>query len=285
LLAADLYLVDWLTTKGYGFDVISDEDLHFEGSEILNPYRVVLTGAHPEYWTGQMLDGLEGYQKAGGRLLYLGGNGLYWVTSLDPKRPIIEVRRSLGTRLSTALDGEYYHSTTGERGGIWRARGRAPQKLVGVGFAAQGGVPGAPYRRQPGSFEDRARFIFEGINAGEIIGDFGLNTGAAGGFEIDRMDYSLGTPSNTLLLASSTDHQKSYWHTIEEAFVMGEHECASDKVRADMTFHEHPSGGGVFSVGSISWTGSLSHNTYRNNVSKITENVLKRFLLDKPLAS
>jgi N,N-dimethylformamidase len=91
---------------------------------------------------------------------------------------------------------------------------------------------------------------------------------------------------NALLLASSTDHEKSYWHTIEEAFVMGEHECASgsDKVRADMTFYEHPAGGGAFSVGSIAWTGSLSHNKYRNNVSTITENVLRRFLVNKPLA-
>jgi len=34
----------------------------------------------------------------------------------------------------------------------------------------------------------------------------------------------------------------------------------------------------VFSVGSIAWAGSLSHNRYRNNVSQITGNVLRRFL-------
>jgi N,N-dimethylformamidase len=37
-------------------------------------------------------------------------------------------------------------------------------------------------------------------------------------------------------------------------------------------------GGAVFSSGAISWCGSLSHNGYDNNVSRITENVLRKFL-------
>ena len=30
--------------------------------------------------------------------------------------------------------------------------------------------------------------------------------------------------------------------------------------------------------GSVTWTGSLSHNEYDNNVSRITQNVIDRFL-------
>ncbi len=51
-----------------------------------------------------------------------------------------------------------------------------------------------------------------------------------------------------------------------------------DEVRADMVYVPWPNGGAVFSVGSITWTGSLSHNGYDNNVSTVTENVLRRFL-------
>ena len=54
-------------------------------------------------------------------------------------------------------------------------------------------------------------------------------------------------------------------------------------MRSDLVFFEHPNGGAVFSVGSISWFGSLSHNNYENNVSRITGNVLKRFATDDPL--
>jgi N,N-dimethylformamidase len=52
----------------------------------------------------------------------------------------------------------------------------------------------------------------------------------------------------------------------------------ASRVRADMVYFEGPNGGAVFSTGSISWCGSLSHNGYDNNVSRITENVLRNFL-------
>ena len=44
-----------------------------------------------------------------------------------------------------------------------------------------------------------------------------------------------------------------------------------------MVYFETPNDGAVFSVGSINWQGSLSHNDYDNNVSRITENVLREF--------
>ncbi len=282
LFAADLYIIDWLEKKGIEYDAITDEDLHFDGTAALDGYRVVITGAHPEYWTLAMLDGLEGFLNGAGNLMYLGGNGLYWVTSMHAECPVIEVRRSMGTGLTRAPEGELFHSTTGEMGGIWRVRGRAPQKILGVGFSAQGGAPGSAYRREPGSFSPRAAFIFEGVGKDELIGNFGLNTGAAAGFEVDRLDYSLGTPLHTLNLASSEPHHDSYWHVVEEISIPGIHECGakSKKVKANLAYYEHPGGGAVFSVGSIAWAGSLSHNQYDNNVSRITENVLRRFMSD-----
>ena len=54
-------------------------------------------------------------------------------------------------------------------------------------------------------------------------------------------------------------------------------------IKADMVFFETPNGGGVFSVSSISYAGSLAHNGYNNNISRITENVVRRFLDPKPL--
>jgi N,N-dimethylformamidase len=51
----------------------------------------------------------------------------------------------------------------------------------------------------------------------------------------------------------------------------------NDRVRADMVYFEYPSGGAVFSTGSVSWSGCLFFNGYNNNVSRITENVLREF--------
>lgn len=278
----DLYLTDWLEVKGFRFDVATDEDLHAEGVELLKPYRVVLTGSHPEYCTERMLDGLEGYLRQGGRLMYLGGNGFYWVTSVDAERPhVIEVRRAeSGVRTWQAAPGEYYHSTTGELGGLWRFRGRAPQRIVGVGFSAVGSDRAAPYRRKAGSFDPRAKFIFEGIGPDEVIGDFGLHLGGAAGWEVDRADTLLGTPRHALVLASSFGHSDAYLLAVEEVWKI--HSLLSGTVnplvRADMVYFECPNGGAVFSTGSISWCGSLSHNNYNNNVSRITQNVLQRFI-------
>ena len=286
---ADLHLLDWLEAKGHASDVITDEDLHHEGLDLLAGYRVILTGSHPEYWSGPMLDALESYLQNGGRLMYLGGNGFYWVTSFAPGRPhVIEVRRWGGTRTWQARPGEYYHSTTGEPGGLWRSRGRAPQGLVGVGFTSQGFDTSAAYQRQPGSFDPRAGFIFEGIEADEAIGDFDslvLNYGAAG-FELDRADPSLGTPAHALVLASSSGHSDAYQHVIEEVLSSDSRQggTVNPKVRADMVYCEYPKGGAVFSASSIAWCGALSHNGYENNVSRITDNVLRRFAAEGPLS-
>ena len=55
---ADTHLIAWLEAKGYAYDVITDEELDREGLDLIKPYRVVMTGSHPEYHTGAMLDAL-----------------------------------------------------------------------------------------------------------------------------------------------------------------------------------------------------------------------------------
>jgi N,N-dimethylformamidase len=289
LFSADLHFIEWLEEKSYSYDVITDEDLHEEGVGLLAPYRVILTGNHPEYFTRQMLDGVDGYLAGGGRLMYLGGNGFYWVTSFDPERPhIFEVRRWGGSRSCPAEPGQFYHSTTGEMGGLWRFRNRPPQKTVGVGFTSMGKEVNRPYRRQPDSFDPRAAFIFEGVGADELIGDFEcrvLKHGAAG-FEVDRYDLDLGTPPHTLLLASATDFPDGYQIGLEDLLDVSGPVASSKNplIRADMVYLEGPHGGGVFSVGSISWGGGLAHQGFDNNVSRITDNVLRRFASEEPLA-
>jgi hypothetical protein len=54
-------------------------------------------------------------------------------------------------------------------------------------------------------------------------------------------------------------------------------------VRADMAYTKLLHDGAVFTTGSISWDGVLSQNNYDNNVSRITENVVRRFASDAPL--
>ena len=285
---ADTHLIDWLDVKGFEVDVLTDDDLHDEGTSLLAPYAAVLTATHPEYYSLAMLDALRGYLGQGGRLMYMGGNGFYWVTVPDPTGRFIEVRRRDGTEHWQGAPGEHHHSLTGEPGGLWRFRGLAPQQIFGVGFTAQGFDRNAPYRRMPDSDNPRAAWIFEGLEPDALIGNFPslvLGFGAAGS-ELDRADFALGTPPHTLVVASSFGHSDAYQHVVEQintsngAYPGGRE---NPLVRADMVFLEYPNGGAVFSTSSIAWCGSLSFNNYRNNVSQITENVLRRFASDLPL--
>ena len=284
-LASDLYLVDWLEHKGFSCDIITDEDLHAEGLELLREYRVLLTGTHPEYTTDAMLSALEQYLGQWGRLMYLGGNGFYWVTGISGEKPhVLEVRRGhAGSRTWESAPGEVHHSTTGEMGGLWRHRGKAPNKLVGVGLSCMGWSTESPgYARTSAGCDPRAAFIFEGVGKREIIGDFGLAMGGAAGDELDRLDFELGTPPHALLVASSTGHNHHYQQVIEDIPQLKSERLYGGSthppIRADMVYFETARGGAVFSVGSMSWCGSLSHNDYENNVSRITENVLRKFL-------
>lgn len=283
-LALDLDMVDWLETKGYTYDTFTDEDLHLQGVERLAAYKVIVTASHPEYWSRQMLDALEGYLGSGGRLMYLGGNGFYWATAFDPDRPhVIEVRRGVaGTRAWESHPGEMEMASTGEPAGLWRHLGRPPNALVGVGFAGQGWDLDAPgYRRLPDSHDPRAAFIFEGIGDDEEIGEFGLVMNGAAGDELDRTDNALGTPSHALVLATSAGLHSDFFLVCHEDILVTQAELAGSNnpnVRADMVYFDTGDGGAVFSVGSINWFASLSHNGYDNNVSRITENVLRQFL-------
>ena len=283
-LNADLHLTDWLEEKGFQFDVHTDEDLHREGVGLLNRYRTVLTGSHPEYTSEKMYAAYEAYQLNGGRWIYLGADGFYWVSEYHPDNyNIIEVRKGeAGTRAWTANPGEYNNAFDGKFGGMWRARGRIPSKLCGLTFTAYGFDVSSYYRREDDSKRPECAWIFEGIGENEIIGDFGLVGGGAAGLELDRYDLGFGTPHNAYLLARSEGHTNLMLQVNEEIHfsVRGYYGGGTEnpQVRADMIYYKTPNDGALFAPGSLAWCGSLSHNNYNNNVSRILENVIKGFL-------
>ncbi len=282
---ADTHLFDWLEEKGFDYDVVTDEDLHAGGFALIEPYDVIMTGTHPEYHSTAMWDAMKAWIDRGGRLMYMGGNGWYWRVAFSDHWPgAMELRRAEdGIRPWIAEPGEYYHSFNGEYGGLWRRLGRAPNVMAGVGFIAQGFDFSSYYRRAPDADNPRARFIFEGV-PDEIIGDFGLVGGGAAGIELDCITTDLGSPTNMLRLASSEGHSGMMLLVNEEFGPVPPNLGGdqNDRVRADLAFGETAAGGALFATSSIAWCGSLSHNGYDNNVSRITENVLRRFLDPAP---
>ncbi len=280
---ADSWLLDWLETSGEGVDIVTDHDLHRAGEAVLSPYAVVVSGHHPEYWTTQMWDGLWCYLHTGGRLMYLGGNGLYWRTAFDDSADMVEVRRAEdGTRPSMAPPGEYHCAFTGEFGGLWRRLGRPPQQIVGVGMAAQGFERSGHYRKCPDSAAPEVNFVFSGVE-GMTFGDSGWLGGGASGWEIDRIDVDLGTPLSHWWLARSDGHAPSMMRTKEEllSYIPPFRDA---KARSDIALVA-VGRGDVFAVGSMTWVGSLHSQAGgpSTDVATITANVLRRLQDPRPI--
>jgi N,N-dimethylformamidase len=232
-----------------------------------------------------MWDGLAAWLERGGRFMYPGGNGFYWKIDYPESHPgMIEVRRAEGgTRAWAELPGEYLHASTGELGGLWRRNGRTPNALVGVGFIAQGFDYATHYRRTAQSEDPRVAWMFAGVTE-ERLGDYGCALGGAAGMEIDSASTVLGTPAHALVVASSVGHSKVMNLVVEEinCGFTGAYGGTWPAVRADIVFFETPAGGAVWSTGSISYLGSLAHDDYRNGISRLTANVLRRFLDPTP---
>lgn len=282
----DTHIIDWLEQRGEAYDLITDEDIDRHGVQVLRPYACVITGSHPEYVSRPMLDAFDAYQRGGGRHIYLGGNGFYWRIAFHPTKPhTMEIRRGMtGLRTWEGEAGEDALAFTGEPSGTWRSNGRAPQRLVGVGFDAQVFTASAPYRWRAEARDPALGWLTEGLDLDAPVGEVGLRGGGAAGIEVDRVDPTLGSPPGLVWLA--TADQLGYGGVpVPEEFrtlhrgLMGDQNAG---VRADLVFFETAKGGAVFSTGSIAWACALTCQDYGSSVSRVTANVLRRFLDPAP---
>jgi N,N-dimethylformamidase len=273
LLMADLYVNRWLERSGVPFGAVTDGTIHARGAAALAGCAAVVLSAHPEYWTAPMLDALESFIDGGGSVLYLGGNGLYWVTSVHPAKPhLLEVRRQAGSQTSSAEPGEARHVFDDQPGGIWSACGRPPDRLVSVGFAGFGWDTGVPYLRTEASFAPEFAWVFDGTGPA-AIGTEGLNLGGAVAIEFDSHSPGLA-PDGCTVLASARPDAGGFFRSYED----GIGRAPDPLVRCDMTIRQTPSGGLVFSLGSIAASGCLSVRDGQNDLARICTNVLRRTL-------
>ena len=266
LYSCDLYLVDWLRHEGIDVDVITDEDLHHEGDALLDGYTVVVTAQHPEYVSIPMYDALAAFVDAGGRLAYLGGNGITSNIAFSATRPWIMEDRSTLQKHGDPGAGRFEAMQTvdGRYGGQLRVVGRAPGSLVGVDTVTMGFDRAYPIARTEAADDRALTWVFEGI-PGRFIGGRGLLGGGAIGQEWDNTRYTAGDP-RLVVLGSTIDT------SLIPAVLGAERPYHGDVVlfaRGD---------GVVFSVGSMSWCGALPIDDYDNDVARMTSNVLRQFM-------
>lgn len=262
----------WLERSGYAFDIVTDHDLHRDGGSALEGYRLVITGSHPEYMSLEIREAYDAHLAAGGRLVYLGGNGFYMRVAFSDKVDGAMEMRRVSQPLQGLWDeapGNHYFSFTGELAGLWRNQHNPSNASVGVGFANIMLGTELTFERTEAAESPRASFLFEGTE-GPIRNDFGKIYGMLGGDEFDRFDPDKGSPHHGLVVATAVA-------------LAAEHPLA-EQYQADMTFFETPAGGAVLSVSCISWGLGLNGNGRDNQVSRVMKNLVDRFVADEPFA-
>lgn len=120
--------------------------------------------------------------------------------------------------------------------------------------------------------------MFEGITENELLGEDGFGGGASGD-EMDKCDFEIGSPHNTIIVATSTGHPDEFGMFPEDIVFPFQNLLGTQtrEVRSDVTYYESSGGGSIFSVGSINWLCSLGWDHFNNNIAHLTGNVLKEF--------
>jgi N,N-dimethylformamidase beta subunit-like, C-terminal len=219
LAAAEWRLLAWLEREGFPYDLYADGQLH-DGALDLDRYDVLVLSTHPEYWSRRMVEAVRSWVfERGGKLLYLGGNGLDCEVEFvgDSLRFLTE-NVEPGGRHENRLHRTFVSTAS----------------VLGVCFTEAGAMTGAPYRVvEPHHWA----FAGTGLAEGDLFGVASLHErcpGGASGHETDKRTAS--TPPGAVLLARGLN---------------------PDDGGAELLWFETPSGGEVFAAGSIAWPSSI----------------------------
>lgn len=297
----DSHFFRWAERAGYGVDLASQHELHFE-PEILDGYDCVVFVGHDEYWTWEMRDAVDAYVERGGHAARFAGNFM-WQTRLedDGKRQTCYKYRA------RAEDPVYRSADPSRTSGCWEAAetGRPAAQTfglnalrglyVGWGGCAPRGVRGFPVYRP-----EHWAFVGTGIYYGDLLGA----DGHAFGYEVDGLDYIIkgGLPEPTedagapegleiLALGMSSLKEESADIPADDQFlsdadakfvadiiVGNDGDDAVDRVKrgCGMIVNFPRGKGEVFHAGSCEWVAALKRQDAM--VERVTANVLDRYL-------
>jgi hypothetical protein len=236
LAPAEWRLLGWLERRAFDYDLYSEYQLH-DGTLSLDAYRLLILSVHPEYWSEAMYRAVKSWVfERGGRLMYLGGNGLNCAVELAKDGKSM---RCLN-QWPAGFESRFHHRVESEA------------NLLGVVYSDPGAMTVAPYR-----VLDADHWVFSGtgLKPGNLFGTKTLHErygDGASGHETDKTSPS--SPKNVKVLARGLN---------------------PDNGGAEMVFFETPSGGAVFSAGSITYPTALLCDP---PTSAITLNVLKKML-------
>lgn len=240
LAPAEWRLLGWLEKNRFAYDYYAETQLD-SGVLNLDAYKVLIISTHPEYWTRKMYDRVKAWvHQRGGRLMYLGGNGVNCEVDLVEPSAVIYQNGDARELIRLGLESRFH------------MRGESEANLLGVVYDEKGIMTSAPFR-----VSNAAHWVYSGtgLKDGDEFGQNSLHmrcAGGASGHETDKVSPS--SPQGVVRLAKGLN---------------------PDEGGADLAYYEAKGGGAVFAAGSITWTSAVLVD---DHISRITLNVLNRFL-------
>ena len=256
LLEWEVYFVRWLERSGYDVKYSTDLDTHQNSARLLNS-KAFLSGAHNEYWSKAMYDGVQQARDAGVHLGFFGADAVYWQVRFEPSPLTGAADRVMVGYKDRTIDPVQGPTTTI----LWRDPflNRPEQQLIGVQFSGQipYSTPNAPY-----VVKNSSSWVYEGT---------GLHDGdripLMVGYEMDSSMSGFPLPTSvagTYQVLSESPYLDPY----------------NGPMIANSSVYQAPSGAWVFGAGTTSWSWGLSDDGdgYMNpQIQRITANLLKRF--------
>lgn len=139
-MAGEWRLLGWMEKEKYEYDLYSENQ--FDCGELnLEKYKVLILSTHPEYWTINMYEKLKDWvQNKGGKLLYLGGNGINCSVELHDNAMTVH-----NMDLSEWLPHRAYSGEGALIPSRFGLRHEVESSLLGVVMSFAGMGTGAPY--------------------------------------------------------------------------------------------------------------------------------------------
>ncbi len=258
----DAPLIAWLEKHGYAVDYCTDLDLH-QDARLLDPYALLLSVGHDEYWSEAMRANLDAFTRGGGNIAYLSGNiGGYRVHLTDGDTAMVCAKVVPPSREPAAW----------ERDEPWEFD--PENRTTGVSIHNAGGWWDGPREALGYTVQHAVHWVYDGtgLGDGDVFGDdpeLPLLGYECDGAEFDRRADGL---------AVATGRQG----TPDTFFILGVAELGAGWSRykpgaaATMGIFTTPRGGIVFQGATTDWPMLVPRNA---QVERITHNVLKRLRL------
>jgi hypothetical protein len=243
-------------STGVDLAYFTNLDVHLRPG-VLSGARGYVSMGHDEYWTPAMRSAVETARDSGTNLAFLAANTMYWRIRL-PERPFGAGRLVVGYRHDAYLD-PLRDSHPVEATGRFRDPPAANPEHSLIGMQYECFPVDAPYRVvTPRWWGFAGTGVKRGTEFPHLVGD-----------EADRVYPVDGTPRPLQILSSTSLS------------------CRGTSTSAQSTYYTHPSGAGVFSVGTLRWTCTMNRSCFGRAmdpatvefVRTVTRNVVSEFAL------